>query len=51
MRFITLYSPLVNIKSTQTRFQLLQPTRFAKDMYNNDGGKGGAYAYEVYEVK
>ncbi len=24
---------------------------FAKDMYNNDGGKGGAYAYEAYEAK
>jgi hypothetical protein len=24
---------------------------FAKDMYNNDGGKGGAYANEAYEAK
>jgi hypothetical protein len=26
MSFITLYSPLVSIKSTQNRYQLLQPT-------------------------
>jgi hypothetical protein len=24
---------------------------FANDMYNNDGGKGGAYVYEAYEAK
>ena len=24
---------------------------FAKDVYHNDGGKGGEYAYEAYEVK
>ena len=25
--------------------------RIANDMYNNDVGKGGAYAYEAYEAK
>ena len=24
---------------------------FAKDVYHNDGGKGGEYAYEAYEAK
>ena len=24
---------------------------YIKDMYNNDVGKGGAYAYEAYEAK
>jgi hypothetical protein len=24
---------------------------YVKDMYNNDVGKGGAYAYEAYEAK
>ena len=30
-----------------------QPVGFIyiKDMYNNDVGKGGVYAYEAYEVK
>jgi len=24
---------------------------YTNDMYNNDVGKGGAYAYEAYEAK